>query len=79
METEKSAQKAEIANQAAKPSETEQIEPGDAAAETTDTGVTYRGPTGLEAEGQPPSSGRQRPLLSLNLPGDDPGPIPSSR
>ena len=76
VETEKSAQKAEIANQAAETNpETEQIEPGDAAAETTDTGgdviVAH---TGLEAEGQPPplEGAGNVPLLSLNLPGDDP-------
>ena len=76
VETEKSAQKAEIANQAAETNpETEQIEPGDAAAETTDTGgdviVAH---TGLEAEGQPPplEGAGSVPLLSLNLPGEDP-------
>jgi hypothetical protein len=74
--TEKSDEKAEIANKATESTtEAEQIEPGDAAAETTDTGgdviVAH---TGLEAKGEPPPLDGVGNLatLSLNLPGIDP-------
>jgi hypothetical protein len=76
VETEKSDEKAEIANKATESTtETDQIEPGDAAAETTDTGgdviVAH---TGLEAKGDPPplEGAGNIAITSLNLPGTDP-------
>ena len=76
VETKKSTESAEISNKAAEATtETKQIEPGDAAAETTDTGgdlvVAH---SGLEAQGQPPilEGEGNVPALSLNLPGTDP-------
>ena len=76
VETQKTAETAEITNKANETAtEVNQIEPGDAAAETTDTGgdvvVAH---TGLEAEGQPPTLEGTGTIadLSLNLPGTDP-------
>ena len=76
VETEKSTESAEVTNKAAEATtEANQIEPGDAAAETTDTGgdvvVAH---SGLEAKGQPPTLEGTGTIadLSLNLPGTDP-------
>ena len=76
VETQKSQEVAEVNNVASEAvTEADQVEPGDAAAETTDTGgdiiVAH---TGLEAQGKPPKlEGKGTiPSLSLNLPGTDP-------
>ncbi|MBT5380061.1 MAG: hypothetical protein HOL08_13485 [Opitutae bacterium] len=76
VETEKSEKVAEISNTASEATtEAEQIEPGDAAAETKDTGgdvvVAHRG---LEAIGELPDFDGKGTLasISLNLPGEDP-------
>ena len=76
VETEKSKEVAEIANTASEATtESEQIEPGDAAAETKDTGgevvVAHRG---LEALGELPEFDGKGTVasISLNLPGEDP-------
>ena len=76
VETQKSSESAEITNEAAETTtEANQIEPGDAAAETTDTGgEVVVAHSGLEAKGNPPTldgTGTIVPL-SLNLPGTDP-------
>ena len=76
VETTKSNESAEITNTAAEATtEANQIEPGDAAAETTDTGGdVVIAHSGLEAKGQPPSLDGKGTLvsLSLNVPGTDP-------
>ena len=76
VETEKTNEKAELTNAASESStETDQIEPGDATAETKDTGgeliVAHRG---LEAKEQAPPLDGSGTLasLSLKLPGSDP-------
>jgi hypothetical protein len=76
VETEKSEKVAEISNTASEATtEAEQIEPGDAAAETKDTGgevvVAHRG---LEALGELPEFNGKNTVasISLNLPGEDP-------
>ncbi len=76
VETKKSEESAEIANTASESTtEVEQIEPGDAAAETTDTGgdvvVAH---SGLEAKGDLPDFDGKGTIasMSLNLPGTDP-------
>ena len=76
VETEKTNEKAELTNAASESStETDQIEPGDATAETKDTGgeliVAHRG---LEAKDQAPPLDGSGTLasLSLKLPGSDP-------
>jgi hypothetical protein len=76
VETEKSAEKAEPVNKPVEATtETDQIEPGDATAETTDTrGEVVVAHRGLEADGQPPAldGAGTAAAMSLNLPGTDP-------
>jgi hypothetical protein len=75
VETKKSEESAEIANNAAETTtEVDKIEPGDAAAQTSDTGgdvvVAH---TGLEAKGNLPEFDGKGTIasMSLNLPGTD--------
>ncbi len=76
VETEKSKEEAEVANTAVtNTAETNEINPGDAAAETTDTGgEVIAAHTGLEAIGQPPEldGTGSAASMNLNLPGTDP-------
>lgn len=76
VETEKSEEKSEVANTAVTDTaETNEINPGDAAAETIDTGgEVITAHTGLEANGQPPKLDGSGTVASmnLNLPGNDP-------
>ena len=76
VETEKTNEKAELTNAASESStETDQIEPGDATAETKDTeGELIVAHRGLEAKDQAPPLDGSGTLasLSLKLPGSDP-------
>jgi hypothetical protein len=76
VETEKSEKEAEVANPAVvNTAQTDEINPGDAAAETKDTGgELIAAHTGLEADGQPPKLDGSGSIASmnLNLPGTDP-------
>ncbi|MCP4848603.1 MAG: hypothetical protein GY899_11725, partial [Verrucomicrobiaceae bacterium] len=76
VETEKSKEEAKVSNPAVvNTAQTDEINPGDAAAETKDTqGDIIAAHTGLEADGQPPQLDGSGNLASmnLNLPGTDP-------